>query len=149
MEMVKRGSKLSPSLFRPDYFRRPAGDPAGPNFAPKPPYAKFLLTLAHMPDFCSLPENPLGRPLGHPSGAHMRVVFFESLIFKKIFGIILKKSICAVQHTKKNSRSDVRTGLPQFSQPLLFYFYDGNPGASILIKKWFSRQFVRKNFLEA
>jgi hypothetical protein len=31
----------------------------------------------------------------------MRVVFFENLIFKKIFGIILKKSICAVRRTKK------------------------------------------------
>jgi hypothetical protein len=54
-----------------------------------------------MPGFCSFPENPPGRPNGYPFGAHMRVIFFENLIFKKIFGIILKKSICAEQRTKK------------------------------------------------
>ena len=70
------GGNYTPQFLRPGDFRRPAGGPAGPNFAPKPPYAKFLLTLAHMPDFCSLPENPPGRPNGYPFGAHMRVVFF-------------------------------------------------------------------------
>lgn len=115
-------SALTPNFCARVIFRRPAGGPAGPNFAPKPPYAKFLLTLAHMPGFCSLPENPPGRPNGYPFGAPYARYFFRKFDFQKNFWYNFKKKHLRRAAHQKNSRSDVRTGLPHFFPAVALLF---------------------------
>ena len=112
----------------------------------------------HMQNFCShqpicqipahFPKTPRSPERLSVRGPYARC-FFRKFDFQKNFWYNFKKKhLHRAAHQKTPVRMSER-GCRTFSQPLLFYFYDGNPGASILIKKWFSRQNLCEKFFEA
>lgn len=59
-----------PGYFNEVKYRRPAGEPAGPNFAPHTPYANFFLTRAAYAALLRIPETQI------PSAYALAIFFF-------------------------------------------------------------------------
>jgi len=76
--MISPLSFCLPGYFNKVKYRRPAGEPAGPNFAPHTPYANFFLTRAHMARFRSIPENTHPRSVVGAAPARCLLLIFLS-----------------------------------------------------------------------